>query len=67
MNTLQWIDKGKIPVMKPLARNTLFYGDNLDILREYATWAAICGAVTAMLFPLFFFHYQLMRLLSEVD
>jgi len=27
-----WIDKNKV---KPLSRNTLFYGDNLEILREY--------------------------------
>ena len=31
----EWIDKSKIPTMKPLSRNTLFYGDNLEILREY--------------------------------
>jgi len=35
MNTSQWINKDDIPVMKPLARNTLFYGDNLEILRDY--------------------------------
>jgi site-specific DNA-methyltransferase (adenine-specific) len=31
----EWIDRSKVPIMKPLSRNTLFYGDNLEILREH--------------------------------
>lgn len=32
--------------------------------REYATWAAICGGLTAMLIPFLFLRYQLMRILD---
>ena len=33
--------------------------------REYAVWSAIFGGFTAMVFPLLFFHYQLICLLNE--
>jgi hypothetical protein len=60
-----WIGSGRRRLERP-AIILLFLGAMLLLEpREYATWAAIFGGFTAMLFPFLFFHYQLMCLLGE--